>query len=112
MRIIGGRHRGRVLRVPPGLPVRPTTDFAKEGLFNILNNRVDLENCVVLDLFTGTGHIALEFASRGATPVTAVDENFRCVSFVREAAAKLDLGIKTVKDDVFHFLKNTSAKYN
>lgn len=112
MRIIGGRHRGRVLRVPPGLPVRPTTDFAKEGLFNILNNRVDLENCVVLDLFTGTGHIALEFASRGATPVTAVDENFRCVAFVREAAQKLDLGIKTVKDDVFHFLKNTSAKYN
>lgn len=81
MRIIGGKYKGRNFNLPKGLPVRPTTDFAKEGLFNILNNRIDLEGANLLDLFSGTGHISLEFASRGAGTVTAVDENFKCVGF-------------------------------
>jgi 16S rRNA (guanine966-N2)-methyltransferase len=73
MRIIGGSHKGKVIKVPKDLPVRPTTDFAKEGLFNILTNKVDFEDLKVLDLFSGTGHISLEFASRGAQEISAVE---------------------------------------
>jgi 16S rRNA G966 N2-methylase RsmD len=66
LRIIAGIHKGKQIVAPKNLPVRPTTDFAKEGLFNILNNRIDFEELTVLDLFCGTGNISLEFASRGA----------------------------------------------
>ena len=66
MRIIGGILKGKQLIAPKNLPVRPTTDFAKEGLFNILNNKIDFDEITVLDLFTGTGNMAFEFASRGA----------------------------------------------
>ena len=111
MRIIGGIHRGRVLRVPQGLPVRPTTDFAKEALFNILANRIDLEGAAALDLFSGTGNISLELASRGAV-VTAVDSNFKCVSYIRETASKLGLAVSTVKSDVFGFLASATGKYD
>lgn len=112
MRIIGGRYSGKTLKVPKGLPVRPTTDFAKEGLFNILNNRVDFESLAVLDLFSGTGHISLEFASRGSQQVTAVDEHIRCVIFLKQTAEQLALNIHTVKDDVFRFLENSHARFD
>ncbi len=112
MRIIGGIHRGRQLKVPGGLPVRPTTDFAKEGLFNSLASRLDFEELEVLDLFSGTGHISLEFASRGSKRVTAVDEHARCVSFLRTSAEILQLPVTTVKDDVFRFLKNCRTRYD
>jgi 16S rRNA (guanine966-N2)-methyltransferase len=111
VRIIGGVHKGRVLRVPGGLPVRPTTDFAKEGLFNMLSNRVDLDGAKVLDLFSGTGALSLEFASRGAT-VTAVDNNFKCIGFLRQEATKLDLPVNTLKSDVFAFLSSASGAYH
>ena len=71
MRIIAGIHKGKQIVAPKNLPVRPTTDFAKEGLFNILNNRIDFEELTVLDLFCGTGNISLEFASRGAKKILA-----------------------------------------
>src|SRR5688572_7665549 len=112
MRIIGGIHKGRNIKVPPGLPVRPTTDFAKEGLFNILVNRYDLSEARVLDLFSGTGHISLEFASRGSTHVTAVDQNFRCAGFLREMASQLDLNISAQKSDVFQYLKSCSSTFD
>lgn len=113
MRIIGGVHKGRVLKVPPNLPVRPTTDFAKEGLFNILANKVSFEDGTVLDLFTGTGHISLEFASRGSGSITAVDQNVKCVAFLRSAAKQLNLDtINTVKSDVFDFLKNSMSAFD
>lgn len=83
MRIVGGTHRGRVITAPKNLPVRPTTDFAKESLFNILNNEIDLEDLDVLDLFSGTGNITYEFASRGAKHVTSVDVNVKCSSFIK-----------------------------
>lgn len=92
--------------------MRPTTDFAKEGLFNILNNRIDLEGANLLDLFSGTGHISLEFASRGAGTVTAVDENFKCVGFLRSAASDLDAPINTIKSDVFTFLKSATGSFD
>lgn len=84
MRIVGGTHRGRVIRPPKGLPVRPTTDQAKEGLFNILVHRFDLEGASVLDCFAGTGNMSYEFLSRGAAKVQAVDQNTRCVRFIQE----------------------------
>jgi 16S rRNA (guanine(966)-N(2))-methyltransferase RsmD len=112
MRIIGGRYSGKTLKVAKGLPVRPTTDFAKEALFNILNNRVDFESIDVLDLFSGTGHIALEFASRGSKQVTAVDEHIKCVMFLKQTADQLSLNIHTVKDDVFRFLENSHARFD
>jgi 16S rRNA (guanine(966)-N(2))-methyltransferase RsmD len=98
--------------VPQGLPVRPTTDFAKEGLFNILANKVDFDGLRVLDLFSGTGHISLEFASRGAAYVCAVDKNTGCVNFLKCTAAELKLEITVVKSDVFTFLKSPGAKYD
>ena len=75
MRIISGYLKGRRLNPPLNLPVRPTTDMAREGLFNILNNRIDFEETRVLDLFAGTGAISIEIISRGARYVTSVDES-------------------------------------
>ena len=111
MRIIGGTFKGRTFRLPKGLPVRPTTDFAKEGLFNILTNRIDFESTEVLDLFSGTGHISLEFSSRGAKSVTAVDGNFKCAGFLKNTAEELGLAIQVIKSDVFAHLKTTHSKY-
>jgi 16S rRNA (guanine966-N2)-methyltransferase len=105
VRIIGGTHKGRVIKVPAGLPVRPTTDFAKEALFNILSNKVDFEQISVLDLFSGTGHISLEFASRGSKKITAVDRHVACVKFLQAKAREMDFLIQTVKGDVFDYLK-------
>lgn len=112
MRIIGGQYKGRNFNLPKGLPVRPTTDFAKEGLFNILNNRVDLDGANILDLFSGTGHISLEFASRGASSVTAVDVHSKCVGFLRSTATELKAPIQTVKSEVFSFLKGAQGSYD
>lgn len=111
MRIIGGQYKGKQILPPKGLPVRPTTDFAKESLFNILNHRIDLEGCEVLDLFCGTGNISLEFASRGAK-VDAVDMNFNCVKFVSSTARTLKLPVFAEKADVFKFLLKTGKKYD
>ncbi|MDP2385419.1 MAG: RsmD family RNA methyltransferase [Bacteroidota bacterium] len=112
MRIISGTHKGRTIKVAPGLPVRPTTDFAKEALFNILNNRVDYEGLQVLDLFCGTGNISFEFASRGAK-VTGVDMHFKCVSFVQSEAQKLKLdSISVIKADVFKFVSQKGKGYD
>lgn len=106
MRIIAGTLRGRRLSPPAGLPVRPTTDMARESLFNILNNYVDYEECTVLDLFAGTGAVSLEFVSRGAAQVTAVDINQQCTDFIRQSAQGLSLdNLRVVRADVFDMLK-------
>lgn len=111
MRIIGGIHKGKRIDVVKGLPVRPTTDFAKEALFNILYNKIDFEGAEILDLFSGTGNIALECASRGAQ-VTAIDMHFGCVKFLSDTAKKLDLTITTFKSDVFKFLATHHKSYD
>lgn len=110
MRIIGGVHKGKRIDVVKGLPVRPTTDFAKEALFNILENKLDLNEINVLDLFGGTGNIAFEFASRGAK-VTCVDEHAGCVRFINDTAKKMNLPLITQRSDVFKFLNNHHEKY-
>jgi 16S rRNA (guanine966-N2)-methyltransferase len=113
MRIISGKLKGRRIHAPGALPARPTTDFAKTGLFNILQHRIEFENCNVLDLFGGTGSITLEFASRGAQSVTYVDENIRCWKFISEESKKLELNeIKTYRSDVFDFLKNCKSSFD
>ena len=85
----------------------PTTDFAKENLFNVLGNLVDFEECDVLDLFAGTGSISYEFASRGARSVTAVEINPVHYNFIRQTAAQLGIGsLHAVKANAFLYLKN------
>lgn len=113
MRIIGGTHKGKQIKTPKDLPVRPTTDFAKEALFNILANKIDFENLSVLDLFSGTGHISLEFASRGSGNIVSVDKSFKCVGFLKSISQELHFSnINTVKADVFDFLKTTHSKFD
>ncbi len=113
MRIVSGIYRGRRLQPPMNLPVRPTTDFAKEGLFNVLANMVDFESLRVLDLFTGTGSIAFEFLSRGAIEVTAVDSNQKCIDFLKKTAENFGAkNIQPVKSNSFVFIKRMWSKYN
>jgi 16S rRNA (guanine966-N2)-methyltransferase len=111
VRIIGGKHKGRTIHVDKGLDLRPTTDFAKEGLFNILSNKIDFEDLNVLDLFSGTGNIAFEFSSRGAN-VTSVDKQYDCVRFISKTSKDLGLSVNTMKSDVFKFLKTHSHAYD
>src|SRR5690242_4564737 len=109
MRIISGEFKGRNIIAPSSLPVRPTTDFAKTGLFNILTNHFDFEEISVLDLFAGTGSISFEFASRGTKKITAVDSNTGCLKFIKEYSQKLNINsIKTIKSDAFRFLESAS----
>ncbi len=113
MRIISGTHKGRRLNPPKNLPVRPTTDLAKEGLFNVLNNLVDFTELDVLDLFAGTGGISMEFASRGCRSVISVDKNYRCVEYIRRVARDLGFNnIKTIKADVHKSLKSTNYSFD
>lgn len=112
MRIISGIHKGKRLTAPKNLPVRPTTDFAKEGLFNILRHRIDMYEASVLDLFSGTGNIAYECASRGAENITAVDGHYGCVKFIGETSDQLDYNITTIKADVFKYLAKTTTSFS
>lgn len=113
MRIIGGSLKGIRLNPPKNLPVRPTTDMAKESLFNILNNRIDFDQIEVLDLFSGTGNISLEFASRGAKSITSVDRNFGCYNFLKRTANEHQFDqINPLKEDVFKFLENENQTYD
>lgn len=112
MRIISGKFKGRRLIAPKTLPVRPTTDMAKEALFNILNFQIDFDNVKLLDLFAGTGNISYEFISRGTTDVTAVDQNYGCVKFINKTAKELDAEIQTVKSDVFKYLEKVKSKHD
>lgn len=113
MRIIAGQLRGRRLNPPANLPVRPTTDMARESLFNILNNYVDYEECSVLDLFAGTGAVSLEFVSRGAKSVTSIDINNGCTDYIKSAAAQFKVdNIHVVRADVFDLLKRANRKFD
>ena len=110
MRIISGKLKGRRLRAPKNLPVRPTTDMAKESLFNILNNHYYFDAISVIDLFSGTGNISYEFASRGTKNIYAIDANYNCIRYIYNTSKELDLDINTYKSDVYKFLDNTSLK--
>jgi len=111
MRIISGLYKGRRITAPKKLPVRPTTDMAKEALFNILNNQYYLDDISVLDLFSGSGNISYEFASRGTNHITAVDSNYACIKFINETAEAFEMTISTIKSDVFKFLEKSKLKH-
>jgi len=113
MRIISGKLKGIRFNPPKNLPVRPTTDMAKEALFNILQNQIDIDFIKVLDLFSGTGNISLEFASRNAVSVTSVDKNFGCYNYLKKVAdeQKID-NLKVIKADVFKFLNEETEKFD
>lgn len=112
MRIVSGKHKGRRITAPKKLPVRPTTDQAKEALFNILKHKVDLTHIHVLDLFSGIGSIALEFASRGTQNVTAVDQFYGCVKFLKKTAEDLEVEIDVIKSDVFDYLSRSQQTFD
>ena len=113
MRIIGGRLKGRTILPPKGYEARPTTDFAKEGLFNVLDNEYEFDGLKVLDLFGGTGAVAFEFASRGAGKVYCVEMNRNNAKFIRTEASRLGLGsVVTVHGNVFDFLPVCREKFD
>jgi 16S rRNA (guanine966-N2)-methyltransferase len=111
VRIIGGTHKGRRINAPASLPVRPTTDVAKEALFNILHNYYDFEGIRVLDLFAGIGSISYEFASRDAAQVHSVELNPRCVNFITETSRKLDMkNLFVIRANIFTYLGRGGGK--
>ena len=112
MRIIGGKHKGRRFTAPQNIPTRPTTDFSKEALFNILNNNFYFDAISYLDLFAGTGSHSYEYASRGCTDITAVDMNKKCVGFIRKTSDELDFNIHVTEADVFSYIKTCKRKFN
>jgi len=110
LRIVSGTYKGRRISPPKKLPVRPTTDMAKEALFNILNNNYYFDEISVLDLFSGTGSISYEFASRGTTQITCVDQDFGCIKFINKTAEDFEMPIQTIKSNVYTFLEKTKQK--
>jgi len=113
VRIIGGAYRGRKIEVSRAFDSRPTTDFAREALFNILANRFDFENIRVLDLFSGTGSISFEFASRGCSEIDLVDINSQSAKFISKVAADMGMtSIHPVIMDVFRFLPTCKKQYH
>lgn len=114
MRIISGIHGGRRISPPAKMPyTRPTTDIAKEGLFNILQNNLEIENLKTLDLFGGTGCISYELASRGVKNVTIVEKDNAMYDFIKKTSALLEFeNFKVVKSDVFKFIESTTEQYD
>lgn len=112
MRIISGTHKGRRLTAPKNLPVRPTTDFAKEALFNILRVRYYFDELSVLDLFAGTGNISFEFASRAVPYITSVDAHQGCIQYINKVSEDFEFPINAIKSDVSKYLENASAKFD
>ena len=114
MRIISGIHGGRKISPPANMPyTRPTTDIAKEGLFNIIQNNLDIETLKTLDLFGGTGSISYELASRGAVSLTIVEKDNNMYDFIKKTAASLELeNFKLVKSEVFKFIETCTDKYD
>jgi len=114
MRIISGEYGGRRINPPSKMPhTRPTTDVAKEGLFNVLQHKIDIEGMKTLDLFGGTGSISYELASRGAGDLTLVEKDSTMYEFIRKTIRELRIeNITTVKMDVFKFLEQCSEKFD
>lgn len=114
MRIISGSLGGRRISPPANMPyTRPTTDIAKEGLFNILQNQLDFEELRTLDLFGGTGSISYELASRGAKDLTVIEKDPAMFAFIKKTAAMLKLeNFKLIKSDVFRFIEQCTDKFD
>ena len=113
MRIISGTHKGRFFYPPANLPVRPTTDFGKEALFNILNNRIDFLGAKALDLFAGTGNLTYELASRGCAKVLAIDQHAACIQYIKKNIQEWGFAnANALKADVNKFIHQTNEKFD
>ncbi|MGQ8338299.1 RsmD family RNA methyltransferase [Sunxiuqinia sp. A32] len=113
MRIVGGKYRGRQFHPGKAFKARPTTDMAKESIFNILQNKIDFDTIKVLDLFAGTGSISFEFASRGCTDITAVELNYNHFKFIKDTVEKLgEKGVKVIKGNAFQFVQKDVQQYD
>jgi len=112
MRIIGGQNKGYRFNPPKNNPARPTTDVAKEGLFNVLTNEFDFSELKVLDIFGGTGSISYEFASRGCENITTIEIFYPNVKFIKTTAEALNLNITVYRQDVFKFINNCKYRYD
>lgn len=114
MRIIGGKLGGRRIKPPHKMPhTRPTTDIAKEGLFNTLQHLIDFENIHSLDLFGGTGCISYELYSRGAVELTVIEKDRKMASFIKSNLSDLKIeGAQVIMQDVFRFIKNCTQSYD
>ena len=111
MRIINGKYKNRRFNIPKNLKIRPTTDKAKESLFNILENMVNFNEIKILDLFSGSGNISYEFFSRGST-VTCVDSNIKCIKFISDLSKNYEMNFSIIKKDVFNYLNTSKLKYD
>ena len=112
MRIISGTKKSILIRAPKDIPSRPTTDKVKESLFNILSNKFIIHELKVLDLFAGTGNISYEFSSRGCKKIFSVDNNFKCINFIRDTSIKHGFDIVTRKNNSKDFLLNTNESFD
>ena len=112
MRINTGKFKGRRFESPANLPARPTTNFAKEGLFNILANHFDFEEVAFLDLFSGTGGISYEMASRGSEDIVCVEMDQRSVEFIKKTAGILGAELNVMRMDVFEYIRSTKKKFD
>ncbi len=113
MRIISGKYKGRRFDPPRNLDARPTTDFAKTGLFNYLMSRIEPEEITVLDLFSGSGNIAYEFASRGFKHITAVDVDPKAIKYIQDNILRWNIdNIHVIKDDVIRFLSMSHQQFD
>jgi len=114
MRIVGGEFSGRRFSPPSGIPARPTTDVAKEGLFNTLEHMMDLEGAKTCDIFGGTGSISYELASRGATDLTLIERDAVSIQFIKKTADALGISerMHIIKGDVFRFMKQSREQYD
>jgi 16S rRNA (guanine966-N2)-methyltransferase len=114
MRIVGGIFGGRRFSPPAKIPARPTTELAKEGLFNMLNNSFDMEGIKTLDLFGGTGSISYELASRGAADLTLIERDATTIDFIKKTSKELGIEeiLHIIRGDVFKFMKQSADQYN
>lgn len=113
MRIITGKYKGRRFEVPRSFKARPTTDFAKENIFNVMNGYIDFEDAVALDLFSGTGSISLELISRGCKQVISVEADRDHHAFIKQCVAKLGVdNCITIRGDVFRFIKGCKQQFD
>jgi 16S rRNA (guanine(966)-N(2))-methyltransferase RsmD len=113
VRIISGKYKSRRFEVPKNFKARPTTDFAKENLFNVLTNLIDLEEATALDLFSGTGSISFELLSRGCQEVVCVEQDAAHYAFIKKVQAMLTgPALKPIKTDVFRFLATTNQQFD
>ena len=112
MRIIAGTHKGRKINPQNNLTVRPTTDRAKEALFSIIDSRYFFAEKNMLDLFSGTGNIALEFASRGVEKVVAVDNSINCIEFITATSKSFNLNVSAIQSDGLKFAQNCKEQFN